>query len=172
MRRLLCIGLVVLGTGCGYGFAARRGQLPTQGKRVHAPAFLNSTSEAGLDAVFTAAFRSELAAMHADGPADSEVEARGEVTALGGGPGLPFTRVAPGGSGSEVSSLASYSVAASACIRLVEGSKALGSTCVSGSEDYPPGADALQIDAARRVALRRLAQRLMREAIDRLASDF
>jgi hypothetical protein len=171
MRRLLCIG-VVLACGCGYGFANRRSVLPTEGKRVYAPAFLNSTSEAGLDGVFTDAFRSELASMHADGPSDAAVQARGEVTSLGGGPGLPFTRVAPGGSGAEVSSLASYSVAASACIRLVDGGKVLGSTCVSGSEDYPPGADALQIEAARRVALSRLARRLMKEAIDRLASDF
>lgn len=171
MARLVCIGLL-LAAGCGYGFTARRATLPTGGKRVFAPAFLNSTSEAGLDAVFTEAFREELSSAHLDGPASAPVQARGEVTALGGGPGLPFTRVSGNGGPSLVASLASYAVSASACIRLVEEGRTLGATCVSGSEDYPPGADALQIDAARRVALRRLAARLMREAMDRLASGF
>lgn len=159
------LGLVLV--GCGYRFTARADALPTSGKRVFAPAFENDTAEAGIEAEFTNAFRAELANAHADGDARSAVRALGSLSALGGGPELLRTDER----GNPVA-LASYTTGITLCVRLVEGPKPLGSACVNGSEDYAPGGDPLQTEAARRLALRRLAQRLAREVFEHLASGF
>jgi hypothetical protein len=166
-RLLSATVLAFLLTGCGYHFVARDQALPTEGKRVFAPTFQNDTSEAGIEAVFTNAFRVELANAHAAGDSDAAVQARGVVTSVNGGPGQVFTSAT-----GVVTSTASYYAAASACVRLVEGEKILGNACVSGTEDYQPGRDALEVEAARRVALQRLAVRLMKEAFERLSTGF
>lgn len=165
MRRVAVIAL--LASGCGYHFAARGDALPTEGKHVFAPTFANDTSEPGLEAAFTNAFREQLADAHLAGERDAPVKALGTVGGLSGGPGQVFTDQR-----GVVTQLASYTVAVNACVRLVEGEKVLAHTCVSGSEDYAPGLDALQVEAARRIALQRLAQRLMREAFEQLSSGF
>ena len=46
----------------------------------------------------------------------------------------------------------------------------LAETVVSGNEDYPSGADLLLTEANRSAALRRLAEQMMREGYERLAS--
>ena len=66
----------------------------------------------------------------------------------------------------------SYRVSASACVTLREGPTTLARTCVSGDEDYRPAADPLGIESGRRLALRRLATRLMHEAMDGLSQGF
>jgi len=172
MRRALL--LAVLLSGCGYNFSARSDSLPTEGKRVFAPTFQNDTADPGVEVVFTDAFRAELANAHAAGDKDCVVQAKGVVTASGGGPGLVYT--SPNGNPASLGPLgntsAAYFVSASACIRLVQTEKVLANTCVTGTEDYATGRDALEIEAARRVALQRLAKRLMREAYDKLSSGF
>ena len=172
MRRALL--LLALCCGCGYHFSARSDSLPTEGKRVFAPTFQNDTAEPGLEIVFTDAFRAELANAHAAGDPGCAVQAKGTVTASAGGPGLVYTNPtgSPASLGPLGTSSAAYYVSAAACVRLVEGEKALANTCVNGTEDYAPGRDALEIEAARRVALQRLAKRLMREAFDKLSTGF
>lgn len=168
MRRggfALALGLAL--GGCGYRFVERASALPTDGQRVFAPTFKNDTSEAGLEVVLTNAFRSELADAHVEGDAGAPVRAVGVATALGGGPGQAFTNAQ-----GQVTSLASYHVDLGACVQLLRGAKVLSATCVSGSEPYAPGGDPLAVEAARRVALNRLAQRLMREAFERLSTAF
>ena len=172
MRRALV--LLALLCGCGYRFGARSDSLPTEGKRVFAPTFQNDTADPGLEVVFTDAFRAELANAHAAGDSDCAVQAKGVVTASGGGPGLVYTNPTgnPQSLGPFGNTPAAYSVSASACVRLVETEKVLANACVNGTEDYAPGRDALEMEAARRVALQRLAKKLMREAFDKLSSGF
>lgn len=154
-------------SSCGYHFTARRDALPTGGRRVFAPTFANDTSEAGIEAEFTNAFRAELADAHADGESDAPIRALGTVSGLGGGPDLPLTDAHGNAVG-----LASYQVGVQLCVRLVEGERPLGSTCVRASEPYAPGLDPLQTESARRLALHRMAEKLAREAFEHLASAF
>lgn len=175
MKRALLAVVAALGlSACGYRFAARGEGLPTDGKRVFAPTFSNDTSEAGVEVEFTNAFRAELANAHLDGPADAPVQARGSIGQMVGGPGQTYfgANGQPSTPSGALNAAASYYVFVNACVRLVEGEKVLGSSCVSGSEDYAPGLDALQIEAARRIALRRLAGRLMRQAFEQLSTRF
>lgn len=167
MRGVRAAVMAGLLAGCGYHFATRGEALPTEGKRVFAPTFQNDTAEAGIEAVFTDAFRAELADAHADGASDSVVQARGVVSGIGGGPNQVDSNAI-----GQVTGTASYYVSANSCVRLVQSDKTLGTACVSGTEDYQPGRDALEIEAARRVALHRLALRLMKEAFERLSTGF
>jgi hypothetical protein len=174
--------------GCGYGLVRRDAALPTSGRRVFAPTFKNSSSEAGAEGYFTEAFREELGNAGAEGDSSSSVVARGEIANIGGGPDMvatPKNLQAPQVPGESAFALQSYRVDVSSCVRLFDGTKQLAEACVTGSEEYSAGPhplgtsaspsipqDPLDIEALRRVALRRLAKRMMKEAFERLAQGF
>ncbi len=178
MRALACAAALAW-TGCGYAFVGRGTPLPTGGKRIFTPTFANVTSEAGVEALFTEAFREELANAGVEGPPGSPVEAHGQVNGIGGGPSL-LNSFGPTGALGEPASpskptgefFASYHVDANVCVTLVEGSTQLASACVGGSEDYAPAQDPLGVEANRRTALRRLVKRLMRDCVERLSTGF
>jgi hypothetical protein len=134
---------------------------------VAVPPFSNPTAEAGAEALFTEALRLQLSDAGQLGDADAPVQAVGELGQISGGPGAYATDRRGVGQG-----FVSYRVAASACVTLREGQKQLARTCVAGDEDYRPSTDPLGIEEGRRLALRRLATRLMHEALDGLSQGF
>lgn len=155
------LAAAVLLAGCGYRFAAGPGVLPGDVRAVRAPIFSNQTAEPGLEVVFTRALRQELQHAGVGYAAESDAEIRGEVLNVWGGPTILT------GTGR----LASYRIFASARLQLVKGGAVLAQTDVTGSEDYLPGFEDIQLsEANREAALRRLAERLMREAYERLAT--
>jgi hypothetical protein len=166
---------------CGYQFVGRNSVLPTGGKHIFAPTFANPTGEPGAEALFTEAFREEIANAGAAGDSDSPVIAQGQIANITGGPGLCFSdeRFLPPNSAAPRPNpcvrLATYHVDAAVCVSLREGAQTLASTCVSGSEDYPApqgATDPLQIEAGRHLALGRLAKRLMRQTVEQLSTGF
>ena len=73
--------------------------------------------------------------------------------------------------------LASYRIVVTARLRLTKGGRVLSEATVSGAEDYLPGpasapADVLFPEAQRQAALQRLADVLMRDGYERLASGW
>jgi hypothetical protein len=161
---LLALSLSI--SGCGYRFAAGPATLPEGIRAVSAPVFVNNTAEPGLQVVFTQALRDELARSGVESRSDADAELSGELAAVWGGPSLLTTPSQPKLTADAF--LASYRVFATARLRLTKAGKALGSLEVMGSEDYLPGADVVQTEANRQLALRRLAGRLMREGCERL----
>lgn len=154
---MLCLGLAA--SACGYRFATG-GLLPAGIQTVYAPMFLNHTLEPGVEAIFTEAFRSHLVRAGVAGGQASDARVQGEVVVFSGGP----TVAGPDGH------LASYRLFATAQLTLTQGGQVLARTSVSGSEDYLRGADILLSESNRQAALHRLAESLMKDAYERLAS--
>lgn len=164
-RRLLLTAALATTSACGYRFTPQGGDLPGGARSLHVPLFRNATSEAGVEAWFTEALRTELARRGLQGGEASDVVVLGSVTEVSDGAaiyasagGLPI----------------SVRVHSAATVRVMRGSKTLREVKVAGDEDYKPtpglGAEILRDEANRRTALRRLSQRLMREALERLQS--
>ncbi|XXF80530.1 LPS assembly lipoprotein LptE [Myxococcaceae bacterium GXIMD 01537] len=162
MARLSAAAWVVLlsGVGCGYRFVSGS-QLPEGVKSVCAPVFLNETPEPALETLFTRQFRQEL--MRAGTLGDLRCEARVEGTLLG--VGSAPTIGAPNGT------LASYRTTAAVRLRLVKDGRVLRETVVTGTEDYLPGSgDVLEAEANRQSSFYRLAETMMRDGYERLAT--
>ncbi len=175
MRLVRCpLWLLLASTGCGYAFTGRGVALPTGGRHVFAPTFVNSTSEAGAEGYFTEAFREELANAGVAGSPTSPIVAKGQVTGVGGGPSLvyssgntgqlglpvqaqlPVGQTQPCASGQSVypgtktpcpvgQLFASYHVDATVCVTLLDGETNVVATCVAGSQDYATGPDPLAV---------------------------
>jgi hypothetical protein len=148
-------------SGCGYHFTAGGAPLPEGIRSVEVPIFANKTAEPGLETVFTDAMRLQVARAGA-GQGSPDARILGEVLAVSGAP----TVLTPTGS------LASYRLYATAHLKLVKGLRTLSDTSVSASQDYLPGADVLESEANRAAALQRLAQTLMRDGYERLATGW
>ncbi|MBX5482326.1 MAG: hypothetical protein IRZ16_10895 [Myxococcaceae bacterium] len=169
--RPVIAALCVLATasGCGYRFAAGGPAVLPEGiGAVRAPLFGNLTPEPGLEVVFTEALRQELARAGIETRAGAEAELTGDITNVSGVPTVLTTPT--GAPGDTVSKLASYRIFATAHLKLTRGTRVVSEFDVSGYEDYLPGVDILQSESNRQAALERLAQRLMRDAFDRLAT--
>lgn len=163
-RHLLTL-LLALG-GCGYRFVAPGGALPDGLRAVRAPVFENRTGEPTAELFFTEAFRTQLERAGVLGGDASPGVVEGVVESITGG-----TLLAPVTKPGEPPLLPAYRLNASARLTLSKDGKVVASAAVSGSEDYPSGADVLLTEANRSAALRRLAEQLMREAYERLASN-
>jgi len=164
MSRLSVMGCVFLlsAVGCGYRFTPRGGGLPEGIRSVCAPVFRNDTPEPGLEVLFTRAFRQELG--------------RSGV-GVGSAPTIITEPVYQGNTLVAPPQLASYRASAAVLLRLVRDGRVLSETVVSGNEDFLPGTasvsgDVLEAEANRQAALHRLAETLMREGYDRLASSW
>lgn len=163
----MLIVLFAFCAACGYRFAAGGGVVLPEGiTEVRAPIFGNHTAEPGLEVVFTRAMRHHLARSGIDTRVAAEAELTGEVLGVSG---VPTVLTTPTAQDATVK-LASYRIFATARVRLAKGERVLNEMEVSGSEDYLPGADILQSEANRQAALERLAQKLMRDAFDRLST--
>jgi hypothetical protein len=153
------LGLVFLGTSsaCGYRFIGGSASLPDRVGPVSVPLFTNATSEPGAEVLFTQALREGLlrSGCLADG-ADARVE--GAVVSVNSAPFLSVPGRAP-----------TYRLAASVGLSLKQGTRVVKTFQVSGEEIFSEGADLLWAETYRAAALRRLADQLMRNALERLA---
>ena len=172
-RRLLpaalALSLIAGAAGCGYRFTPRGGELPEGVRALQVPIFRNLTAEPGIEGIFTDALRQELARAGRLGGEGADAVALGAVTEVRDGAAI-YLNSPDGGGG-----LASIRVEAVATLRLERAGRTLAEVTVRGDEDYIPGADSpsiLEDEASRRMALRRLSQSLMRQAVERLASGF
>ena len=180
MSRTRVVGwcLVLSAAGCGYRFTARGAGLPEGVHTLCAPVFRNDTSEPGLEVLFTRDFRQELVragVLGAHGACEASVE--GIVVGVGSAPTILTEPVYVGNTLVAGSQLASYRTSATVVLRLKRDDKVLAETTVSGNEDFLPGTagvsgDVLEAEANRQAALHRLAETLMREGYDRLASNW
>ena len=182
---------IVLG-GCGYRFTAGGAPLPEGIQKVYAPMFINHTgsnpisrlgetyraaNEPGVETIFTQAFREVLQRAGVAGEANAPARIQGEIVSLEGSTSVlspSFT-------------LASYRVYARVRLFLVKNGRQIGFAEVYGFEDYLPGrevamhsglpsvlveGDVLLSETNRASAIQRLAETLMREGYDRLATGW
>ncbi|RKH26556.1 LPS assembly lipoprotein LptE [Corallococcus sicarius] len=160
--RLARTGVVVaavLGAGCGYRFQPWGASLPEGVGQVCAPIFANETPEPALENLFTRYLRQQLiqAGRLASAPGcTSTVE--GAVLNVWASPTIIASN---------------YRVFTTVRLRLVKEGQVLSETVVSGTEDYLQGrGNVLEAEANRQAALARLAETLMRDGYDRLASTW
>jgi len=180
MSRIRVVGglLWLSVTGCGYRFAPRSEGLPEGVRSVCAPIFRNDTSEPGLEVLFTRLFRQELVRAGALGGSGScQASVEGVVVWVGSAPTIVTEPVYEGNVRVAEPQLASYRASVGVLLRLVRDGQVLAETTVSGNEDFLPGTasvsgDVLEAEANRQAALQRLAETLMREGYDRLASNW
>jgi hypothetical protein len=178
--------------GCGYRFTAGGAPLPEGIQKVYAPMFINHTgsnpinrlgetyraaNEPGVETIFTQAFREVLQRAGVAGEANAPARIEGEIVGMDGSPSVLSTS----------GTLASYRVHARVRLRLIKNGRQIGSTAeVYGFEDYLPGrqvamvgetavlvdGDVLLSETNRAAAIQRLAETLMREGYDRLATGW
>jgi len=166
MRRWGWLWMLGAVAGCGYRFTAGGAGLPEGIRSVCAPLLVNQTSEPGLEVAFTESLRMQLLrAGVAGGPGVCTGEISGELSSLTANPTVLTQAGAP----------ASYRIQALVRLRLTRGDRVLSETTLSGTEEYlpPPAsapADVLQAEAQRQAALLRLAEEMMRDGYERLAS--
>ncbi len=180
MSRTRAVGWVVWLSvvGCGYRFTPQGAGLPEGVRSVCAPVFRNDTAEPALEALFTRVFRQELVrvgVLGGTGACDASVE--GVVAAVSSAPTILTAPVYAGNTLVAAPQLASYRTSVTVVLRLVREGRVVAETTVSGNEDFLPGTasvtgDVLEAEANRQAALHRLAETLMREGYDRLASNW
>jgi hypothetical protein len=141
--------------GCGYAFTSGASRLPPGAERVHVPPFDNHTADADAGALVAGAVRDELGRRGALGGPGSGARLDGEVLEIA------FGAADPTG--------ATYVVSLVVRARLVIGDGPAGpEQRVRREETYLAGADQLESEGRRRLALRRLAVELARDLVDRL----
>ncbi len=156
MRRAWPAVLCLCAAACGYRFTAGPGGLPQGIRTLQAPVFANQSSEPNLEAVFTQAFREQLVRRGAAGGADAEGRVDGKVLSVGSSATLVGTN----------------QVSVQVLLTLSRDGQVLASTQVGDSEEYLRASDPALTEANRQAALRRLAETLMREGYERLASGW
>lgn len=177
--------LALLLSSCGYRFTAGGGELPGKARSLFVGVFVNRTAEPEVDAYFTAALRQELAMAGREGGEASDARVEGAVMQVTNLPGISVTTIK---NNSPVARVSTYRVSATAVVTVHRGAEKLAEIPVAGTEDYAPGVDCaptdvhayssanagcvLEIEANRRLALRRLAAQLMRRAYENLSSGF
>lgn len=150
--------------GCGYRFAAPGGALPEGVRSVQAQMFDNRTAEPAAEVLFTEAFREQLSRAGVLAGDEAEANVEGSLEGVSGSPILASVSL------NGVVKLPTYRLNASVRLRLLKSGRLLAEAVVSGAEDYLSGADLLLTEANRQAALRRLAESMMREGYERLAS--
>ena len=153
-------GLALAQGGCGYQ-VVRQGQLPGGGP-LRVAAFKNLTSQAEAAGLFAAAARAHLAARRllADEGAVQAAELEGELVALRSSPSVL------GAAGAQA-----FRVDAELRLRVHTGSATSYAETATGSEDFLQGVDVAGTEANRRAALRRLADEVLRAAIERMEAS-
>jgi outer membrane lipopolysaccharide assembly protein LptE/RlpB len=149
-RARLAAAALALTAACGYRLT--QGYRATGGvERIHVAPFENLSTEPELGAAVTAALRDELSRRGADAGAGAPAVLDGEVRAMGG---VPSSAAA-----------ATFRVGVEARARLVIRGEAVAERTVRREGDYLGGADALETEGRRAVALRRLAGEVARELV-------
>jgi hypothetical protein len=159
--RALGLALAVLVSSCAYRVVAPASELPGGLASVHVPVFTNQTSEAGAEAFFTQALRETYLRAGRLGGADAPGRVEGTLLAVSSFPLVASPNRLP-----------NYRFQATVKLAVVRDGVALHTVQVSGGEDYPAGADVLSSETNRGAALRRLAETLMREGAEKLATGW
>ncbi|MDR0966777.1 MAG: LPS assembly lipoprotein LptE [Myxococcales bacterium] len=165
---LVGLSLLIFFSGCGYRFTPEGGELPGGARAVAVPMFENDTAEPGIGAWFTEALRVEVGRTGREGGAASEARIVGKILEVRD-PTAIYTANPQGGL-----QRTSARVEAVVELRFLRGDEQLRRVMVRGGEDYliapsQTGSLAvLQDDANRRLALRRLAERLMRDGFEQM----
>jgi hypothetical protein len=141
--------------GCRYHFTEPKGTMVDQIAQVWVPVFFNRTAEANLEIAFTNALREQLAQGAHFSNDTSEAVMTGTVMAVSaspflGAPGLPPNSMAR----------------ASVQIVLTVKGVSVKTVVLNGEEEFPPGPDILLTEQNRALALSRLAQKMMRDALE------
>ncbi len=163
MRSALAL-VALLSAGCGYRFAAPGGALPEGIRRIQAPVFDNHTAEPTAEVLFTQAFREQLGRAGVLGGDASEATVTGTLESVSAG--VILVSISTDG----IARLPTYRLNAMVKLSLVKDERVLAVAVVTGAEDYLSGADLLLTESNRQAALRRLAETMMREGYERLAS--
>jgi hypothetical protein len=151
------LACVAASAGCGYRFVGKGEGLPEGVTALCAPVFTNDTPEPALETLFTRYLRQELTRVGrlSSGTAcDSRLE--GTLLSVWNSPTVAGNY---------------FRISATVRLRLVKDGQVLKETQVGGTEEYLLGTgDILETEASRQAALDRLAEVLMRDGYDRLAS--
>lgn len=146
-------------SACGYRVVHPAGVLPEHRGAVCAPMFENLTSEPAAQALFTEVLREHLLRTGALSRGACQVEVTGQVQWIG-------TRV---GVLDQLGGVTSYRISARMRLAWSEGGRELRALVLTESEDALPGISLLETEVSREAAIRRLAERLTQDALERLA---
>jgi hypothetical protein len=145
--------LLVALTACGYQLGAGTARLPPGAERVFVRPLENRTTNAEVGAIVATSLRQELARRRADGDARASARIEGAVEEA------TFGASSPNG--------ATYRLALVVSARLMVGDRVVAEQRARREEDWLAGLDALESEGRRRLAMRRAAEGLARELIDR-----
>ena len=148
--RALGAVLLLAVAGCGYGFTQRYGAVGGL-DRIHVRPFANASTEAELGAVVTAALRGELARRGAEAPEGQGALLDGEVRAT-----EPVLTSTAG---------LTWRVGVELRARLAAGTAKPVERVVRRDTDFLAGADPLETEGRRALALRRVAGEAARELL-------
>lgn len=157
MRRF---ALIFLLAGCGYRFVVPNA--PAGLKSVAVPVFQNHTTEPQVDALCTQSLREQYQRAGVLGGDASDGTVEGTIVSVSS---VPFVAAPDRGA------FPTYRLSASVQLTMKKGAQTQRSVTVSGTEEYPSGADVLLTEANRATALRRLCDALMRDGAERLSAS-
>jgi hypothetical protein len=139
--------------GCGYGFAAGAGRLPPGAEKVFVRPLEDRTTDAELGALVAAALRGELARRGADGGPGSRARIEGAVEESSFGPSSPNG--------------ATWRAVLVVSAQFVVDGKVTAEQRARREEDWLAGQDPLESEGRRRLALRRAAEAVARDLVER-----
>jgi hypothetical protein len=139
--------------GCGYGLTVGAARFPAGAERVFVPPLENRTTDSEAGAIVAASLRQELSRRQvAGGPASgARIEGRVEESS--------FYAASPNG--------ATYRLALVVSARLVVDGTPVAEQRARRDEEWLAGIDPLESEGRRRLALRRAADGLAREIVER-----
>ena len=149
-RAALALAAALAFAGCGYGFTQRYTAAGGV-DRIHVRPFVNASTEPELGAVVTTALRTELSRRGADAPEGQGAVLEGEVRATE--PAVTSTAAVTWRVGVELRA------------RLVAGTAKPVERIVRRETDFLAGADPLETEGRRALALRRVADDAARELL-------
>ena len=156
-RRAVALALLAaLAVACGYGLRPSGDPLRAGAERVFVPPLENRTADAEVGALVAAAVRRELARRGAAAGPEAPARLEGEVLESSFG-------------ASSVSG--TYRVTLRARVRLVVDGAVAAEHTVARGEDVLAGQDPLESEGRRRLALRRTAEALGRDVVERLERE-
>ncbi|HEY6101466.1 MAG TPA: LPS assembly lipoprotein LptE [Anaeromyxobacter sp.] len=156
------LALALAAAACGYGFTQRY-VAKGGADRVHVRAFENLSTEPDLGAAITSALRTELSRRGAEAGEGAAAAIEGEVRATEPAPTSQRTLVGVGGPAP--SEIGTWRIALEVRARLHEGGKKVAEHVARREAGYLAGADPLETEGRRALALRRLADEAAREVL-------
>ena len=166
---LSCVSAMTIGLSCGYGAGYVKSGPVGTAKSVAVIMFYNKTHEAGTETLFTEALRNEFALGKTtvlSSRKSAEITVTGTVLSMSSAP-VAFIQ---GGRGP---SIGEYTLAASILVEATNSSNAkIYSGTFGGEEQYLLANEPVGTEANRRLAMRRLAARVMKEAHDLMTAGF